>query len=286
MAAPAQFRNEFPEGALEVRSLPGIAEARAADDGSPPRIAGLGSVYGQRVTLGWWFEWDEEVMPGAWSATISKDGADIRSMFNHDPNRLLGRTTAGTLRLSDTADGLRYEVDVNPDDANAMSVWAQVERGDVSGASVWFRVTREQWTEPTDDNGLERPLRQIFEAELFEVGPVVFPAFPTTTASAARSLDSMLRGAGVTKSSRRARLTADLLSDPDGIESRIAEILARQPELREQVCATAQAAAAAADDPERSAPSGDAVPVESPPRSHLLTVRQKQLLLRKEMAHE
>lgn len=284
MTAPEQFRNDFPEGALEVRSLPGIAEARAADDDNPPRITGVGSVYGQRVTLGGWFEWDEEVLPSAWSATIAHPN-DIRSMFNHDPNWLLGRTTAGTLRLADGADGLRYEVDINPDDVNAMSVHAKVERGDVSGASVWFQVEEERWTEPTDNNGLERPLRQIAKANLFEVGPVVFPAFPTTTAAAARSLDAVLRGAGVKRPVRRAALTAELLSDPSGIEQKIAELLARVPDLRDQVCATAQAAAAAADDQARSAPDGDAEPVEGQPLPHLLTVRKRQHSLRKDSAH-
>lgn len=276
MTAPQEFRNEIPEGSLEIRSV-SVGEARA-HDGDIPRISGLGSLYNSRTTLGHFFQWDEEVLPGAWRATITRDGADIRSMFNHDPSRLLGRTTAGSLRLSDTAAGLQYEVDINTDDVNAMSVFSQVQRGDVSGASVWFRVIGEKWTEPTEDNGLERPLRQITEGELFEVGPVVFPAFTETTASAARALDGALAAADVSK---RAALTAELLgASPSEIRDRISDLFARRPELRDQVCSAKDVAAApAADDASESASVEDAQVVEGPPSPHLALARQRQLLL-------
>lgn len=282
MSAPVEFRNETPEGSLEIRSFDtGFTETRA--DGDAPTISGLASVYNQRTTLGHFFQWDEEVIPGAWSRSITRDGADIFSMFNHDPNRLLGRTSAGTLRLTDEPGGLKYEVNVNPDDSNAMSVFSQVERQDVSGASVWFRVIGETWTEPTEDNGLERPLRQITEAELFEAGPVVMPAFPQTTATAARSLDAVLHNAGIDK--RRASLTAELLTAPPSeIEQRISEIFARHPEVRDQVCNVEQPAAAAPDDPAQ--PPLEAVEsLGGPPSPHLLDVRNRQLLLKEKIIY-
>lgn len=260
-----EFRERagIPDGAVEFRTQE--TNDTTADE---LRISGLGSPYEQRVTLGGWWEWDEEVATGAWARTVARDGADIRSMFNHDPNQLLGRTTAGTLRLDDTTDGLHYEVDINPDDPAAVGVHARVERGDVTGASVWFRVVREEWTEPTDDNGLERPLRRILEAELFEVGPVVFPAFPQTTAeAAARSIDTMLRAAGVTRSSKRAALTVDLLADPTGTEARIADLLARNPDMRDRVCTASEPV----DQPAADTPDPGAS------RSHLVAVRRRQL---------
>lgn len=275
MNAPQSFRAAIPEGALEIRTVASLAEARATSDGNP-RISGLASPYGVRVTLGGsWFSWDEEVKAGAWRKTISNDAADIRSMFNHDPNQLLGRTAADTLRLEDTEDGLTYEVDINTADSGAMDTFAKVERGDVTGASVWFRVIKETWTEPTEDNGLERELREIIEAELFEAGPVTFPAFPTTTAAAARSLDTMLKAAGVLKPANRAAITVELLAEPDRIEEHLRDLFVRNPDLREATC-NRQPAAAASDDPEQP-PEGDAAPLAGPPQSHLTVHRQRQL---------
>jgi hypothetical protein len=233
-----------------------------------------------RVTLGGsWYSWDEEVVAGAWKKTIGKDDADIRSMFNHDPNQLLGRTAAGTLRLEDSDDGLHYEVDINTGDRSAMDTYAKVQRGDVTGASVWFRVISEKWTEPTEENGLERELREILEAELFETGPVVFPAFPTTTAAAARSFDTMLKAAGVSTPARRAALTVELLADPDTAEAHIRTVFERNPQLREATC-NLQTAAVTPDGPTSPPEKVDTSP-DGPSRSHLLVIRQRELEMRR-----
>ena len=272
---PDGFERELGPGGLEHRSIPAMGlEARQTDE-NRPQIVGFGSVYGQTTTIhGFFSEWDEEVAKGAWAKTITEDGADIRSMFNHDTNWLLGRTTSDTLRLEDRDEGLWYEVDINPDDVNAMSVHAKVERGDVTGSSVWFRVIRQEWTEPDDSNDLERPLRTILEARLFETGPVVFPAFPQTSAGT-RSLDGVLRAAGVTNPTRRAELASDLLADPDGVEARITELFARRPDLRDSVCQTA------ADTPSGADPSA---PADGPParssRPHLTIARKRLELTR------
>lgn len=245
MKRPDGFDRELGPGGLEVRSVPaaGRLEARATDEGAPV-LDGYGSVFNQSATIGMFFQYDEDVAPGAWAKTI-KEG-DIRSMFNHDEGWLLGRTKSGSLRLSEDKTGLRYEVDINPDDTNAMSVYRKVERGDVDGSSVWFRVIREEWEEPTDDNGLERPKRRILEASLFETGPVVFPAFEQTTVDARSGpLDAVLRAAGITQDGRRARTASELLASTD-IEAEIRALLTEAPELRSAVCAC--------DTPSRAAP--------------------------------
>lgn len=260
--APDGWARELGPGGLEVRSLPktvGPVLARAAGtDDSGPVIEGLGSVYEQATTIGRYYPIDEVVATGAWGETIK--AGDIRSMLNHDTNRLLGRTKSGSLALEDRPEGLWYSVTVNADDPQAISAHAQVARGDIDGSSVWFRVVREEWTEPTEDNGLERPLRRILEAQLLEVGPVVFPAFEQTTSSA-RSLaplDSALRAAGV-GAERRARLASDLVADPAGVEAELRTLFARVPELRDAVCSCTtsdlgQAAAAAPSGAAASAP--------------------------------
>jgi hypothetical protein len=132
----------------------------------------------------------------------------------------------------------------------AVGVQARVERGDLSGASVWFRVIRDQWEEPTDENGFEVAQRTIMEAELFEVGPVTFPAFPQTTAhtraagfrdlgyskASLTTLNGALSAAGVTRSAAKAAYASKFLADPARAEEEIRALFARNPELRESVC--------------------------------------------------
>lgn len=273
-SAPEGFEREMGPGGLEVRTLPGVErlEARAATAAAGPVIEGYGSVSGVRTTIdGWWDSWDEECAPGCWAKTIAE--GDIRSMFNHDVNWLLGRTASGSLRLSEDDVGLLYSVDINADDVNAMSVHAKVARQDVSGSSVWFRVIRQEWTAATEDNGLERDLRRILEAMLFETGPVTFPAFVTTTSNA-RSLamlDQTLRSIAP-RSARRARDVAELLADPAafrrelvGLDEELRELLADRPDLRAAVCACSP------DDHRRAADEAPGPSTGTPPAGHLPT---------------
>lgn len=239
--APEWFTRTLGPGGLEMRATPlatAPVEARDAGGDSAPVIAGLGSVSNTITTIDdGWDVYTEEIVSGAWRQTIAT--GDIRSMMNHDTNWLLGRTKSGTLRLAETDPGLTYEIDVNRDDPNAMSVHARVARGDIDGSSVWFRVVKQSWSFPADTNDLEYPHRQILEGQLYEVGPVVFPAYETTTsaARALRPLDGALRSVGVAPE-RRARLAADLLLDPfdEALAAELRSMLGRSPELRDAVC--------------------------------------------------
>lgn len=269
--APKGFQREQGPGGLEARMA--TIEVRAADDDAPG-IQGYGSVAEQATTIeGYFSDWDEEVAAGAWTQTI-KTG-DIRSMFNHDTNQLLGRTSAGTLRLKEEDEGLWYDVDINTDDPMAMGVHAKVARGDVDGSSVWFRVVRQEWTYPNDQNDLERPKRRILEAQLFEVGPVTFPAFEQTT-SQARSLspmDAVLRSAGLDSAAKRARLGERLAAGED-LENELRHLFASAPDLRDAVCSCRLA-----DDP---APATERAAEPSPDRPSLdLSVARRRLQLRR-----
>lgn len=169
----------------EIRALLDRPEVRQGDDAAsgdgPTSIVGYGSVYGQIETMhDLWFDYDEEFVAGAWTTTIA-DGHDIRSTHNHDPTWLLGTSGAKTLTLSEDDHGLHYAVDINPDDPHAQAVFARVQRGDVTGSSVWFRVRREEVI-AAEARDVDRPLRRILEAELIELGPVVFPAYAGATA--------------------------------------------------------------------------------------------------------
>lgn len=122
----------------------------------------------------------ERIAPTAFNKTVAE--ADVLALFNHDMNALLGRRSAGTLRLDIDDVGLRYEVDLPPTTLGR-DLAALLERGDVSGSSFGFRAIDDEWG-LTDQ---EFPLRTVKEAALRDVGPVTMPAYSDST-SALRSL--------------------------------------------------------------------------------------------------
>ena len=72
----------------------------------------------------------ERIDKGAFTKTLKE--ADTRAMWNHDPNHLLGRVSAGTLRLAEDDHGLRYEIDL-PNTTLGRDVAELLRRGDVTG---------------------------------------------------------------------------------------------------------------------------------------------------------
>ena len=118
----------------------------------------------------------ERVAPATFRSTLNQ--SDVRALFNHEPDHLLGRSTTGTLRLSEDEQGLRYEIDL-PATTLGRDVAELLRRGDISGSSFGFRTISDEWSE-TDDG---YPLRTLTEVALRDVGPVTFPAYSSTEAS-------------------------------------------------------------------------------------------------------
>jgi len=164
--------------AVERRGLTDPVEYRAEPTGA--HIVGYAAVYAKEtIIMGLW---REQIAPGAFATAL--DGTDdVRALFNHDPNYVLGRSAAGTLVLTDSAKGLKYDIALNPDDPDAQRVRAKIQRGDVSGSSFGFTVDEDDWDErPTKQGKL--PLRTISKVSLFDVSPVTYPAYPQTSVSA------------------------------------------------------------------------------------------------------
>lgn len=155
-----------------------------AKQGDKPGIAGTASVYNQQYDTGWMVE---TIMPGAFTRVLGEN-PDVRCLFNHDPNNLLGRTRSGTLRLADSAAGLQFECDTDAESRVGADVQRMIERGDLDGCSFGFTVAKQTWREEKNDAGGFTYYRDIQEIdELFDVGPVTYPAY-TGTSVGARSL--------------------------------------------------------------------------------------------------
>lgn len=207
---------------LERRMATEKVEVRSAD-GQPTTIVGYGAVYNRETVIGGLFR--EVIMPGAFRKVT---GTDVFSLFNHDENIVLGRTTSGTLAISEDATGLRYEV---TPPASRQDTIESIQRGDVTGSSFGFRVAEngDTWTRPTKAG--ELALRTISEfSALRDVGPVTFPAFEETTAEA-----------------RSAAMAARQMAPDDDTPAETAEEAAAMAAC--QTCADACAAAVAACSP-------------------------------------
>ena len=155
----------------ETRTI-GKPELRAAGENTPQKIGGYAAVFNSPTSIRDVFM--EVIAPGAFTTTIAKN--DIRALFNHDPNFVLGRNVAKTLRLVEDARGLAIEID--PPDSQAVRdlVIEPLQRGDISQMSFQFHAIREQW----DQSG-EIPVRTLVEVELYDVSIVTFPAYDDTS---------------------------------------------------------------------------------------------------------
>lgn len=178
-------RQRKQESQVRKRHLPmtlggrQMLNLRAAGEGDQRTIVGYGAVFYNADDPGteyWlWDDFVERIMPGAFDRALQED--DVRSAFNHNMDLILGRTTAGTLKLSVDAIGLQYEV---TPPASRADVVEAIERGDVTGSSFMFIPTSVSWrTEKIDKTYID--IREINEVELWEVGPVAFPAYDSTT---------------------------------------------------------------------------------------------------------
>ena len=124
----------------------------------------------------------EKIHPKAFDEVLDK--ADVRALKNHDPNLILGRTTSGTLSLKTNKLGLRFEIEP-PNTSTGKDTVEEIRRKDITGCSFAFTTARDDWNY-LEDGKVERTIMKV--ADLYDVGPVTYPAYPDTTV-AARTLE-------------------------------------------------------------------------------------------------
>lgn len=192
-------------------------EERQEGEGS--RLSGYAAIYydGTPDTeYEFWSGFVERIMPGAFDRAIRED--DVRGLFNHDPHQILGRTRSGTLSISSDDKGLRYEIEP-PDTHVAGHVVEAVRREDVTGSSFAFLVTDEDWRM---EDGVR--VREIQGVQLFDVGPVTFPAYEATEAE-------------VSSRSLRERMAKALPEPSKGPSERVRQARLREIEAAEEASA-------------------------------------------------
>lgn len=156
---------------------PLINNIRAAD-GQEKRIEGYFSTFDGVYEL--WPGATESVDPHAFDDCLQDD---IRCLIDHDTRLVLGRTIAGTLRIKVDEHGLWFSVDINPEDSDAMNLYARVQRGDVSGCSFGFDIL-EETTDKREDGSIHWTIKRV---KLYEGSVCTFPAYQDTSAEARRN---------------------------------------------------------------------------------------------------
>lgn len=176
-------------------------ETRGEGDKKSNTLRGYAAVFNSRSEVLGWYR--EILMPGAFAAPIS-ERQDVRALLNHDPNFVLGRTTNGTVRLSQDGTGLLSEIDL-PDTLSARDLSTSIARGDINQMSFAFSTRDYEWD--IEDGDYVRVVRSV--RNLYDVSPVTYPAYQATSIG--------LRAASLGISLDLAELVPAIMRAEDGI---------------------------------------------------------------------
>lgn len=200
-------------------------EVRTADDGKV-HVEGHAAMFDSPTMIGPpGVGFEERIAKGAFAKTIA-DGADVRLLFNHNPDLVLARSKSGTLGLVEDRVGLKIEADLAPTTVGR-DLAVLLKRGDVSQMSFGFQVVKDSWA--TEQRGGETvETRTILEAKLFDVSAVTYPAYnDTDVAIREATLARELRGQSVpeVRVAAVAEVDADADEDPGTLAQAVDESL-------------------------------------------------------------
>ena len=209
-----------------IADVPGIEVKQ--DENGRTVIRGYAAVYdSDSQDLGGFVE---RIAPGAFKEVLETN-PDVFGRYNHD--RLLGRTSSGTVRLFHDERGLRYEIDPKPADIDLIQ---SLERKDVRGSSFAFRTSgsKEKWYK--DDKG--RMVREIRGFDfLGDVGPVDEPAYRATEAYVSKRALEMAKAESLAPSEHPSapepedeEIEDPLLSEPEASDARSDETVVESAE--------------------------------------------------------
>lgn len=165
-----ETRNGRP---VEVRALPLTEIELREEDGKGAVLKGQGIPYNKRSQpIG---NFIEIIKPGAFTKSL-KRGHEIKAFINHDPSMVLATTESKPpLKLSEAKDGVRYELEI-PDTSYGEDLQKNVAAKRVKGSSFAFGTVLDRWRQDADGTNI----REVLEAELYELGPVTNPAYLET----------------------------------------------------------------------------------------------------------
>ena len=136
-------------------------------------LTGYAAVFNSEANLG---TFSEVIRPGAFAKSLAT-GSNIRALYHHQGDALLGTTRGGTLQLREDPHGLAFTLDL-PDTTHGKDLAILVDRGDVAGCSFGFRVAPggARW----EQRG-KQMVRELLDVELAEITLTADPAYQDTS---------------------------------------------------------------------------------------------------------
>jgi hypothetical protein len=190
----------------ERRTITGSVHARAIGDGMPKEIGGIAAVVNSVTDLGYF---EEVIERGAFDYALSRE-YDIRCLFNHESDLILGRTKAETCKVFVNADGnLEYTWIPDYENPTHISVVRSIMRGDITQSSFAFTIKEQSWADSTKYGTMGKRTIKMID-ELFDVSPVTYPAYSDTEADA-RSIIKMRDEELQIQAAEQSQIDADIL---------------------------------------------------------------------------
>jgi uncharacterized protein len=169
-----EHRSTIQASRLEVRESNGVK-----------KLSGYAVVFNSPADIGGQFT--ESVAPGSFTRTLQDDDQVI--LRDHQSEILLGRRSAGTLKLSQDEIGLAFSVTL-PSTSNGDDAYENVRLGNLKGCSFGFIVRDDDWTQ-NSGGSLSRVIKDV---QLFEITLTAFPAYDATSVAISRSARAKLIG--------------------------------------------------------------------------------------------
>jgi HK97 family phage prohead protease len=182
---------------VRARHDTGTIELRAEGDNSSGRtLFGHFSVVNRWTEINSWYEgrFLERIMPGAFARTFAERGDKIRVLYDHGHDPSIGnKPLAAPVVMREDSIGAYYEAELF--EASYVEDLMPALRAGQLGASFRFAVRDEEWIEPeraSKANPGKLPERSIMDVELYEFGPVTFPAYDSATAGVRSGSDQFI----------------------------------------------------------------------------------------------
>lgn len=124
----------------------------------------------------------ETIAPGAFTRTLASQ-PDVKCLFNHSADKVLGRTTSGTLQLEQDNVGLKFRCMLDPNQQSHRDLHSAVKRGDINECSFAFTpngANGDTWADAKDERGNWFIQRTLNDVDLYDVSPVTHPAYNST----------------------------------------------------------------------------------------------------------
>jgi uncharacterized protein len=128
----------------------------------------------------------ETIAPGAFKRALAEN-ADVRCLFNHSADKVLGRTASGTLTINEDEKGLHFRCQLDPNNTDHRNLHSSVKRGDINECSFAFTPNGpdgEDWQNVKDERGNWFISRMLKDVNLFDVSAVTHPAYDNTSVQA------------------------------------------------------------------------------------------------------